>query len=61
MVDWGKRHAEEDKEVRRQTAIREDDKSKGKTPSDRNLTDRGEAITRRADAREAAKNQRDMK
>lgn len=58
MGKWGRVHADADREVRRQTSIRDSGKAQGKRPDDRNLQDRGEAITKRADAKEAAKNER---
>lgn len=58
---WGKRHADADKDARKWTAATKQIRSRGQQVPDKIVQERGEAITRRADAKEAAKNERGRK
>lgn len=55
---WGKQYAQADREVRQRDSEIADVKKRGGKPPDGLIKARGEAITRRADAKEAAKNER---
>jgi hypothetical protein len=58
-MTWGKRHAQADNDVRDATTGMKKIQSRGQKVPDGVIKDRGEKITRRADIREAAKNERE--